>query len=99
MDYNLYKDAFNAIPECKYRLPCGWCDRNNELCVIYQSYKVRYDPDNDVVSKDESLNKDECDHHWVYTGSVDGSNCYQCSKCGMGRIMSSSSGGAGNLVI
>ena len=21
--------------ECKYRLPCGWCDRINEKCIFY----------------------------------------------------------------
>ena len=21
-----------VIKDCKYRLPCGWCDRKNEMC-------------------------------------------------------------------
>lgn len=22
--------------DCKYRMPCGWCDRHNRLCDVVQ---------------------------------------------------------------
>ena len=35
---------------CKYRLPCGWCDRKNEMCIYEQvtsnnnkTFKEKYD--------------------------------------------------------
>lgn len=26
--------------ECKYRLPCGWCDRQNKKCELNQNLEI-----------------------------------------------------------
>ena len=44
---------------CKYRLPCGWCDRKNEMCIykketiartIYKITNGEYERANDINS-------------------------------------------------
>ena len=35
------------IKDCKYRLPCGWCDRKNELCIYEQHSTEISMPDSD----------------------------------------------------
>ena len=89
MNYNQYKDSFNAIPECKYRLPCGWCDRINEVCTLYQAYKA-------TINNVDGVNEKEigCDHHWVYNGSY-----YFCSKCGVIREVTYYSGINGKPIL
>ena len=32
--------SIHAITHCKYRLPCGWCDRRNQLCTQDSGYTV-----------------------------------------------------------
>ena len=33
---NLPKSNLTVTEGCKYRLPCGWCDRKNELCQLFR---------------------------------------------------------------
>lgn len=32
---NSTSSVYNYSNNCKYRLPCGWCDRRNCLCTHY----------------------------------------------------------------
>lgn len=59
------------LDKCKYRLPCGWCDRKNEKCELLQ----------------ESIPEKLCNHEWyeeVQTGAD--KIVYCCRKCGERRI-------------
>lgn len=63
---------------CKYRLPCGWCDRHNRLCDIVQ-YEINKKPK-------------ECNHNWTievsktdYMDEYGNEYCVvhkHCSECG-----------------
>ena len=74
MNYKQYKEMFTAIPECKYRLPCGWCERLNDVCGICKEYMA------EIIEVPKGTVK--CDHNWVYTG--DG---YYCSHCGKTKCL------------
>lgn len=58
--------------DCKYRMPCGWCDRHNRLC--------------DIVSYEMNKKQAQCDHEWVFYKSVENTGGkythYRCCKCG-----------------
>jgi len=68
--------------ECKYLLPCGYCDKNERICHI----RVK----DTLDSCTEENNK--CDHNYVplvqtyETNPVDNTKTtvfyYKCSKCG-----------------
>lgn len=34
MENKIIKDTVTPITKCKYRLPCGLCDKTNKPCVI-----------------------------------------------------------------
>lgn len=67
------------MKDCKYRLPCNWCDRLNKYCDMVESIKI------------ELPDTNKCDHDWVlestYQHPEDIRNRwykrYVCSKCGM----------------
>lgn len=40
------------IKECKYRLPCNWCDKFNKFCDMSESIEIKL-PD-----------ANNCDHDW-----------------------------------
>ena len=40
--------------ECKYYLPCGWCDKNNEKCIFEQVCEA---PENKELITDNLTNK------------------------------------------
>lgn len=57
---------------CKYYLPCGWCDRKNEPC---NATKTQTDPQ-------PSLQNKPCIEHEWYCSGVDTSGwTYTCAKC------------------
>ena len=56
--------------DCKYRMPCGWCDRHNRLCDIVQ-YEIN--------KKNE--NPEKCEHKWRYEGQLGNRHHYKCIKC------------------
>lgn len=75
------------MEKCKYRLPCGRCDKFDTLCDFNKDA---------FISKDDSIIPDpnKCDHDWVLTDKynfsytcIDGeevtfrSNKYVCNKC------------------
>lgn len=61
------------MKECKYRLPCNWCDRFNKFCDMVDGISMTIDV--------------ECEHIWEFFKSVvniDGEYDYhRCRRCGM----------------
>lgn len=67
------------LQECKYRLPCDWCEKFNEICIVVET-KLQ-------IEKDKH-NKKECEHEWICGGDCffDEVNNqfikkYICKKC------------------
>ena len=66
------------MKECKYRLPCNWCDRLNKYCDMVEPIKIKFS------------DTDKCEHDWrflesrVHTGGTD--VYYKCSKCGATKM-------------
>jgi hypothetical protein len=84
--------------ECKYYLPCGWCDKNKEKCIFEQ---VCEDPDKDepetnnitnetgliedYIEKQPAKDYDNnpiCSHEWYCSGADTQGWSYTCRKCG-----------------
>ena len=57
------------MQSCKYKLPCGWCDRKNEMCI----YELQTQDINELPI---------CEHAWYCSGSDTMGWMYTCSKCG-----------------
>lgn len=77
------------VKDCKYRLPCNWCDKYDRRCeaVLLEIYKQEQDKN---VGKPESK---ECEHDWTlkafeptnYTNEIGKryyNEKYVCTKCG-----------------
>ena len=60
------------VENCKYRLPCGWCDRKNETCKFYTTPNF---------NESEKLTE-ACDHYWECTGVDTKYWHYTCKWCG-----------------
>jgi hypothetical protein len=62
------------MKECKYRLPCNWCDKFDKFCDMSESIEIKL-PDANT-----------CDHDWmlyktvIHTGGEDYHS--RCRKCG-----------------
>ena len=59
------------MKECKYRLPCNWCDKLNKYCDMIEPIVIK---------------PIECEHTWIYdksmiytSGQID---YYHCARCG-----------------
>lgn len=67
------------LMDCKYKLPCNWCEKFNEICVVVET---------ELQIEKGKHNKKECEHEWI-----GGSDCffdeannqfikkYICKKC------------------
>lgn len=62
----IYKD-------CKYRLPCAWCDKYNRECYVIK---------NEVLKL-----QCECEHNWERIGQNTGGTQYRCNRCGKGKTV------------
>ena len=61
---------------CKYYLPCGWCDRKNEPC---NASKTQAEPQ---PSLQPLLQNKPCiEHEWYCSGVDTAGWTYTCSKC------------------
>lgn len=74
------------LQECKYRLPCNWCDKYDRMCeaVLVEIHKRQ---------EEESIGRPEpkkCDHEWRFLGSNMTDDYYICNKCGANKTTSSS---------
>ena len=59
------------VENCKYLLPCGWCDRLDEKCHFY------------AECEDTKKDNDKCDHVWELVNNISTSAglLYRCKKC------------------
>ena len=72
------------IKDCKYRLPCGWCDRKNEFCVYEQQSTEIDNPATDSISDQLTILK--CPHNWEPMNSISTAGVsYRCTLCGAMR--------------
>ena len=71
------------MKDCKYRLPCNWCDRLNKYCDMVEPIKI------------ELPDTNNCDHDWILEYSTlfpsDDwipyyKNKYVCGKCHESKI-------------
>lgn len=71
--------------ECKYYLPCGWCDKNNKKCIFEQECEAPKKEETTAPSTeydfDKCSNKACIEHEWVCTGADTGGWTYTCQKC------------------
>ena len=70
-----------AYTKCKYLLPCGWCDRKNELCQMNNPITI------DTSITNVSTNNPNHEHNWVCTGISTTGSHYMCSICGMTKTV------------
>ena len=67
------------MKECKYRLPCNWCDVTNNYCDMAEPSTTKCEHD---------------EHEWVFyksTENTSGSQIYyRCRKCGAIRMIDES---------
>ena len=76
------------MEKCKYRLPCGWCDRLNDKCVfeqVYEAIKISKNQDNDYIKEvlDTKAEMTLCIHEWEPVNSINTAGyVYRCRKCG-----------------
>ena len=62
------------LQNCKYRLPCNWCDKYDRMCeaVLLEIYKEE---------QERNAKQKECEHEWRYLGKLDDRHHYKCIKC------------------
>lgn len=70
-------ETLNEVDNCKYRLPCGWCDRKNETCKFYVT------PGLDMTESNKPT--EGCDHFWECCGVDTKYWHYRCKYCGEHR--------------
>lgn len=66
------------LQECKYRLPCNWCDKYDRMCeaVLFEIFKEEQERNR----KPEEC-EHECEHEWRYEGQLGNRHHYTCIKC------------------
>ena len=72
---NSTSSVYNYSSSCKYRLPCGWCDRRNCLCTHYSySYTTITGTSNDgyYANNKVSLTSKVDNTNFTEKHSVDG---------------------------
>ena len=74
-----------VIKDCKYRLPCGWCDRQNKICQFEAHTEAVYIDKlpKEVLTTEYDLSNKPCiEHEWECSGADTGGWTYTCRKCG-----------------
>ena len=67
--------------ECKYKLPCGWCDRLNDKCIFEQACEAIKSTENQ--DNDTQIEQAICIHEWEPVNSINTAGyVYRCKKCG-----------------
>ena len=74
------------MEKCKYRLPCGWCDRLNDKCVFEQvceAIKPSKNQDSNYTKEilDTQSKRTICIHEWELDGYSTGGFHYRCRLC------------------
>ena len=69
------------LQDCKYRLPCNWCDKYNRMCeaVLFEIHKQQ--EEENVGKQNLKQNLNECEHEWRYEGQLGNRHHYTCIKC------------------
>lgn len=89
-------DNITVIKDCKYRLPCGWCDRKKKMCQFEEAAAPfhldgtpfgKEELDNKDISKHtttiyELTNKLCTNHQWECSGADTAGWTYRCRRCG-----------------
>ena len=64
---------------CKYRLPCGWCDKYDRRCEHIEA----------LIAEADWEKEHGCEHDWVLWSTTENNlklfsytNIYVCTKCG-----------------
>lgn len=75
------------LQECKYRLPCNWCDKYDRMCeaVLYEIHKEEQEK-NVCAQNPKKINK-ECEHEWRYGEKTAVGHHYICIKCGTMKVV------------
>lgn len=69
------------IKDCKYRLPCGWCDRKNQLCTYEEQSTEKITVDIDSISTQPA--PVACNHNWELMSALTTAGIpYRCTICG-----------------
>lgn len=70
------------MSDCKYKLPCGWCDLKNERCEFKNSVS-------DISAAKKTTDSytlpisSHCEHIWECIGMSTSGLKYRCSVCGI----------------
>ena len=80
------------LKECKYRLPCGWCDKKNEKCEFSQRTTINKSFDfDDKENYFKNLLSPHCDHEWhIKEKTISGrdeTRKYICENCAAERTI------------
>ena len=73
------------LKDCKYRLPCNWCDKYDRMCeaILFKIHKFEQEQEKNAMPK-------ECEHEWYqYVLDYDGERvliAHVCSKCGEAKV-------------
>ena len=71
------------LRDCKYRLPCNWCDKYDRMCeaVLLE------------LEKEKIKRQEKCEHDWVLWSTIksgfkniNDTKIYICAKCGKKEI-------------
>ena len=72
---NSTSSAYNYSNNCKYRLPCGWCDRRNCLCTytsLHQYTTITGSANDGYYAGNEISLTSKVDNNYTEKSSVDG---------------------------
>jgi len=57
------------MEQCKYRLPCGYCERINNQCKL-------------LTKNSNKQNDNNCNHRWMFShDNPSGGYIYVCANC------------------
>jgi len=76
------------LEKCKYRLPCGWCDRKNEKCEMLHKPILEKDIQVREHILEATAYQRLCKHEWIMTNKTTLGNYYRCFKCGATKTQS-----------
>lgn len=64
------------LKDCKYRLPCGWCDKYDIQCLLIEHEVGKQEQEN-------NSKQTECEHNWILEEQeiVNQKVCYKTYRC------------------
>ena len=76
------------MQECKYRLPCNWCDKYDRMCeaVLIEIELEKQKNNCYPYTLIPTVKSNKCEHDWHLVGTLTGTKSmyktYICTKCG-----------------